>query len=58
MVTEPTKDELIILLALQRTGKMIYAGTVPAHVKAKRRAKNRVARASRRINRINRKGQR
>lgn len=29
----------------------IYAGTVPAHVKARRRAKNRRARAARRLNR-------
>lgn len=42
---------LAILLALNRTGKHIYAGTVPAHVKAARRAKNKVARYSRRQNR-------
>jgi len=38
-----------ILAALQ--AKHVYAGTVPAHVKAKRRAANKVARASRRVNR-------
>lgn len=38
-----------ILHALQ--GQHIYAGTVPAHVKARRRAKNKVARVSRRKNR-------
>lgn len=39
----------IVLGALQ--GKHIYAGTVPDHVKARRRAANKRARASRRINR-------
>lgn len=38
-----------ILFALQ--SKHIYAGTVPEAVVAKRRAKNKVARHSRRINR-------
>jgi len=32
-------------------GHPIYRGTVPAHVKAKRRAKNKAARVSRRSNR-------
>lgn len=37
---------------LYRRGQLhIYAGTVPEHVKAKRRAKNKVARKQRRINR-------
>jgi hypothetical protein len=39
-----------ILAALQH-GKHVYAGTVPAATVAKRRAKNKQARASRRINR-------
>lgn len=48
---EPTKDQLIMLLALTKLGKHVYAGTVPAAMKAKRRAKNRVAKKSRKINR-------
>jgi hypothetical protein len=48
-MTEPTGYQLAILSALQ--GKHIYAGTVPAHVKRRRRAANKVARRSRRINR-------
>jgi len=42
-----------IIMALNRLDKPMYAGTVPAHVKARRRAKNRVARRSRRVNRGN-----
>lgn len=38
-----------ILAALQ--SKHVYAGTVPAATVARRRAKNKVARKSRRINR-------
>lgn len=38
-----------ILTALQR--KHVYAGTVPAATVARRRAKNKAARKSRRINR-------
>lgn len=40
-----------IMFALNLLGKPIYEGTVPAHVKARRRAKNKVARRSRRVNR-------
>jgi hypothetical protein len=40
-----------ILFGLNRMGKHIYAGTVPASTIAKRRAANKVARASRRTNR-------
>lgn len=39
-----------MLVALQ--GKHIYAGTVPPEVVEKRRQRNRVARRSRRINRL------
>ena len=39
-----------ILMALQ--SKPIYEGTVPEATKAKRRAKNKVARASRKKNRV------
>lgn len=49
-MTEPTAYELAILGALQRLPH-IYYGTVPASVKARRRAANRRARQSRRINR-------
>jgi hypothetical protein len=40
-----------MLYALNWTGKHIYTGTVPEKVIARRRAKNKVARASRRHNR-------
>jgi hypothetical protein len=40
-----------ILLGLNSSGKPIYAGTVPSADVAKRRAKNRLARKARRINR-------
>ena len=40
-----------LLLALNRSGRHIYGGTVPAGVKARRRAANKTARASRRANR-------
>ena len=42
---------LKMLLALGRLGKHVYAVTVPAHVKARRRAADRVATDSRRFNR-------
>lgn len=47
--TEPSPYALAILHGLQF--KQVYQGTVPAHVTAKRRAKNKVASAQRRINR-------
>lgn len=37
-----------MLVALADTGKHVYQGTVPGHVKAKRRAKNKAARKARR----------
>ena len=40
-----------MLAALNRTGKHVYEGTVPANVKSARREKNKVARVSRRKNR-------
>lgn len=49
MTSKPSPYSLAILRALQ--GKHVYAGTVSAKVKATRRAANRVARVSRRINR-------
>ena len=39
------------LVALTRLGKHTYGGTVPAKEKARRRAKNRVAKRSRKANR-------
>lgn len=39
------------LVTLNATGRPIYAGTVPAAETARRRASNKVARRSRRINR-------
>lgn len=43
-----------VLAGLQRPGRHVYAGTVPGPVVARRRARNRVARASRRRNRVGR----
>ena len=49
--TEPNPTQLAILGAMQGPSKHVYAGTVPAAVKAKRRAANKAARASRKANR-------
>lgn len=46
---EPTSYEIAILNGLQRM--QLYQGTVPAHVKARRRAANKAARRARRQNR-------
>lgn len=48
---QPDRTAILYLLALKWTGRHVYAGTVPAHVKARRRAANRVAKASRKANR-------
>lgn len=48
-MVQNTPYQLAILAALQ--SKHVYQGTVPAHIKARRRAANKVARASRRQNR-------
>lgn len=40
-----------MLVALADTGKHVYEGTVPAAVKAERRAKNKAARKARRAGR-------
>jgi hypothetical protein len=45
------RNGLLILSALRHHRKHVYEGTVPAHVKAKRRARNKQARLSRRANR-------
>jgi hypothetical protein len=42
---------LAVLLGLSSTGKHVYAGTVPPATVERRRAANKVARASRRANR-------
>ena len=48
---QPSEYQVNILFALQRTGKHVYAGTVPeAEIKRRRKA-NKVARVSRRKNR-------
>lgn len=54
-MTDPTPLSRLILAVLQT--RNLYAGTVPDHVKATRRAQNRRARISRRINRRTRNGQ-
>jgi len=46
-VTQPTR----MLLAIAATGKHLYQGTVPAHVKAKRRAANKASHRARRAGR-------
>lgn len=45
----PTIDQMVFLNALQ--GKSIYLGTVSQKTKERRRAKSKIARASRRKNR-------
>lgn len=47
----PTSYQQVMLVALLRTGKHIYEGTANPTKVAKRRAKNKVARASRKANR-------
>lgn len=53
MNAAPEPYSLAILYGLNhgKTAPHIYGGTVPGHVKAQRRAANKVARQSRRINR-------
>lgn len=46
----PSRWSLAMLRALQ--SKNVYQGTVPAHVTKRRRAKNKVARKTRRLNRV------
>lgn len=47
----PTGYSLAILRGLNVGGKHVYAGTVPKHVVARRRTKNKVARKTRRVSR-------
>lgn len=51
MNAAPSPTSLAMLTALNHSGKHIYGGTVSPSVIAKRRAKNKAARVSRRINR-------
>lgn len=46
-----TRNRFLFSLFFAQTGRRPYANSVPAHVKAKRRAANKVARASRKANR-------
>lgn len=48
---EPTQFELAILNGLNMRRQHVYGGTVPAGEIERRRAKNKVARKSRRANR-------
>lgn len=48
---EMTSYQREILFALNRLGKQVYEGTVSSKERKRRRAANRVARASRRNNR-------
>lgn len=47
----PASRQMLFVLSVLRRDIKLYEGTVPVAVKAKRRAKNRVARVSRRRNR-------
>lgn len=48
-LTGPAPSSFKMLIALQ--GQHLYQGTVPDHIKAKRRARGKVAKQSRKINR-------
>lgn len=50
-MTEPTAAQVKMLYALNNIGKHIYAGTANPKKVAARRAKNKMARVSRRQNR-------
>lgn len=45
------RESTRMLLAMSRLGKPVYEGTVPAHVKTRRRAANKAARKARRAHR-------
>lgn len=49
-LAEPNTYQLAILIALQRLGKHIYGGTVPAGEIARRRAANKRSSRQRRLN--------
>ncbi|WGH21410.1 hypothetical protein SEA_EMOTION_61 [Arthrobacter phage Emotion] len=46
-MTAPNPFQFAILVGLNRTGKHVYAGTVPASVKARRRKAGKAAKAAR-----------
>lgn len=50
--TEPSTASVRMLAALNGSGKHIYGGTVRPNVIAKRRAKSKRAKQSRRLNRV------
>jgi hypothetical protein len=50
-IKEPTSYQTTMLLALMRTGKHVYEGTVGAGDVALRRARNKRAKIARRANR-------
>jgi hypothetical protein len=50
-VAEGNRPTTQMLLAISATGKHLYQGTVPAHVKARRRRQNKAARLARRAGR-------
>ncbi len=47
----PNPFQRAVLFGLARTGRHVYAGTVPAAEKARRRAASKAARVARRANR-------
>lgn len=51
MTEGPSQSSKKMLAVLNLTGYRMYEGTVPAKVKARRRAANKVAKASRKANR-------
>lgn len=51
MTFTPNPYASLILFAMNKMRKPMYEGTVPAHVKARRRAANKVAKRSRKVNR-------
>lgn len=51
MTDSPSQSSKQMLGILNMLGYRMYEGTVPAKVKARRRAKNRVAKQSRKVNR-------
>lgn len=53
---QPSAFSMAILLGLTARDQHVYGGTAPEHVVSRRRAKNRTARRSRRINRVRRCG--
>lgn len=54
VLAAPNPAAALLLIALNSSGRHIYAGTVPSKTVASRRAANKVARLSRRANRNHR----